>query len=130
MAVCETAYVLKHVEYKAGSNIPWSIRQMAAYQIFCCATKTSSNIFIQTSQNVQKQVLKLVQEGTMAMLPDHWKNVHEIHLSSLSNNWIDYIRILESKISDIVSLGEGMYIELLTDFGVGRCCAICEKRYP
>ncbi|KFY62104.1 hypothetical protein V496_04729 [Pseudogymnoascus sp. VKM F-4515 (FW-2607)] len=99
--ILETAYVLKHVEHKAGSNIPWSIRQMAVYQNFNCATKASSNILIQTSQNVQKQVFKLVQEGTMAVFPDHWKNVHEIHLSSLSNNWIDYIKFLESKISDI-----------------------------
>ena len=125
MAVLETAYVLKHVEHKAGSNIPWSIRQMAVYQNFHCVTKTSSNILIQTSQNVQKQVFKLVQEGTMAVFPDHWKNVHEIHLSSLTNNWIDYIKFVESKISDIVSLREGMYIELVTDFGVGRCSAIC-----
>jgi hypothetical protein len=130
MAVLETAYVLKHVEYKAGSNIPWSIRQMAVYQNFNCATKTSSNILIQTSQNVQKQVFKLVQEGTMAVFPDHWKNVHEIHLSALSNSWIDYIKLLESKISDIVSLSEGMHIELVTNFGVGRCDAICQKRYP
>ena len=130
MAVAEIAYVLKHVEYKAGSNIPWSIRQMAVYQNFNGATKTTSNILIQTSQNVQKQVFKLVQEGTMAVFPDHWKNVHEIHLSSLSNNWIDYVKFLESKISDIVSLSEGTYIELVTDFGVGRCGTICEKRYP
>jgi hypothetical protein len=108
--VLETAYLLKHVEHKAGSNIPWSIRQMAVYQNFNCTTKTSSNILLQTSQNVQKQVFELVQEGTMAVFPDHWKNVHEIHLSSLSNNWIDYIKFLESKISDIVSSSEIMYI--------------------
>lgn len=66
----------------------------------------------------------------MAVFPDHWKNVHEIHLSSLSNNWIDYIKLLESKMSDIVSLSEIMYIELVTDLGVGRCGAIRQKRYP
>jgi len=79
---------------------------------------------------VQKQVFKLVQEDVMAVFPDHWKNVHEIHLSSLSNNWIDYIKFLESKISDIVSLNEGMYIYRVTDFVIGRCGAICQKRYP
>lgn len=104
MAVFETAYVLKHIEYKAGSNISWSNRQMAVYQKFHCATKTSSHILTQTSQNVKKQVFRLVQEGTMADFPDHWKNVHEIHLSSLSSNWIDYIKFLELKISGIVSL--------------------------
>jgi hypothetical protein len=102
---------------------------MAVYQNFNCATKISSNVLIQTSQNVQRQIFKLVQEGTMAVFPDHWKNVHEIHLSSLSNNWIDYIKFLESKISDIVSLNSDMYIGLVTDFGVGRCGAICEKKY-
>ncbi|KAH6692145.1 hypothetical protein BKA61DRAFT_282709 [Leptodontidium sp. MPI-SDFR-AT-0119] len=99
--VLETAYTLKHVEHKAGSAIPFSIRQMGIYQNFNLATKTSSNILIQSSQNVQREVLRLVQEGTMATFPDHWKNVHEIHLSSLSNNWIDYIKFLESKMSDI-----------------------------
>jgi hypothetical protein len=129
MAVLETTYVLKHVEHKEGSNIPWSIRQMGVYQNFNCATKTSSNILIQTSLNVQKQVSELVQEGTMALFPDSWKNVHEIHLSSLSNNWIDYIKFLESKIFDIVSLIEGMYIDLLIDLDVGRCGTICQKRH-
>jgi hypothetical protein len=102
---------------------------MAVYQNFNYATKTSSNILVQTSQNVQKQVFELVQEGMMSKFPDHWKNVHEIHLGSLSNNWIDYIKFLELKISDIVSLSEIMYIELVTDLGVGRCGAICQKRY-
>lgn len=101
-AVFETAYVMKHVEHKAGSNIPWSIRQMTVYQKFHCATKTSSHILIQTSQNVRKEVFRLVQEGAMADFPNHWKNVHEIHLSSLSSNWLDYIKFLESMISDIV----------------------------
>lgn len=103
-AVLETAYTLKHVEHKAGSAIPFSIRQMGIYQNFNLATKTSSNILIQSSQNVQSEVLRLVQEGTMATFPDHWKNMHEIHLSSLSNNWIDYIKFLESKMSDIVRI--------------------------
>jgi len=98
---------------------------MAVYQNYNCATKTSSNILIQTSQNVQKQVFNLVLEDVMAVFPDHWKNVHEIHLSSLSNNWIYYIKLLESKISDIVSLSKVTYVERAADLVVGRCGAIC-----
>jgi hypothetical protein len=99
----KTGYMFKHVESKPGPQIAWSIRQMGVYQSYNTSTRTSSSLLIQTSAAVQKRVFELAQNGDISQLPNHWKNLHEIYLGTLSNNWSDYIKFLDEEISEIVS---------------------------
>jgi hypothetical protein len=99
----QTGYMFKHVESKPGPLIAWSIRQMGVYQTYNTSTKTSSSLLMQTSAAVQKRVFELAQNGGISQLPNHWKNLHEIYLGTLSNNWSDYIKLLNEEISEIVS---------------------------
>lgn len=95
--------MLKHVESKSGSSIPWSIRQMAVYQKYNTSTRTSSCLLVQTSVAVERRIFELAQNGEIAQLPDHWKNLHEIYLGTCSSGWSDYIKFLDEAISEIVS---------------------------
>ncbi|PMD43573.1 hypothetical protein L207DRAFT_300392 [Hyaloscypha variabilis F] len=97
----DTGYILKHVEGKPGSQIPWSIRQMGIYQSYSTSTKTSSSLLLQSSARVQKFIFDLAQDGGITQLSNHWTHLHEIYLGTMSSGWTDYIKLLDEKVSDI-----------------------------
>ena len=103
MAALDTGYILKHVEAKPGSQIPWSIRQMGIYQSYSTSTKTSSSLLLQSSARVQKFIFDLAQDGGITQVSNHWTHLHEIYLGTMSSGWTDYIKLLDEKVSDIVS---------------------------
>jgi hypothetical protein len=97
--------VLKYVEFhgRPGTIIPWSIRQLAVYQRYDTSTKLSSCVLIQTSDRVQRRFFELAEDGDIARFPSHWSSLHKIYLGTLSNNWAAYIKLLDTKIEEIVS---------------------------
>lgn len=105
VTVFETAYMLKYVEChgRLGTIIPWSIRQMGVCQRYNISTKLSSCVLIQTSDRVQNRIFELVEDGHIARFPYHWTFLHMIYLGTLSNKWTAYIKLLDSKIEEIVS---------------------------
>jgi hypothetical protein len=99
----QTTYILKHIEPKPGSLIPFSIRQTGIYQKYHTPTKQSSNILLQTPQTVQKQIFRLVQEASMAGFPEKWGSAHEVLMGGLGGGWREYVGFLEARIGEIVS---------------------------
>jgi hypothetical protein len=76
---------------------------MGVYQSYNTSTSTSSSLMIQTSARVQKFIFDLAQSGGITQLPNHWTHLHEIYLGTVSSGWTDYIKLLDEKVSDIVS---------------------------
>ncbi|CAG8956266.1 hypothetical protein HYFRA_00003646 [Hymenoscyphus fraxineus] len=97
----ETGYILKHVESKPGSEIPFSIRQMGVYQKFTVSTQKSSSLLIQPSLKVEKRIIELAKDRDIGKICAHWKNLHEIHLGTVSSNWTEYIRLIDAKVCEV-----------------------------
>jgi len=102
-SVYETSYLLKYVEHNGRIEDCWSIRQMAFYQHFNTRQNTSQSLLIQTSDQVQKRIFQLVQDGQIASFPNHWTFFHEVYLGTLSHNWGAYIEWIDTQLSKVVS---------------------------
>ncbi|CAG8973159.1 hypothetical protein HYALB_00008751 [Hymenoscyphus albidus] len=97
----ETGYILKHVESKPGSEIPFSIRQLGVYQKFTVSTQKSSSLLIQPSLKVEKRIIELAKDRDIGKICAHWKNFHEIHLGTVSSNWTEYIKLIDAKVCEV-----------------------------
>ncbi|KAE9377483.1 hypothetical protein N431DRAFT_527405 [Stipitochalara longipes BDJ] len=100
-SVYETSYLLKYVESNGRIEDCWSIRQMAFYQKFDTRHNLSQSLLIQTSDQVQRRIFQLVQDGHMADFPNHWTTFHEVFLGTLSHNWGAYIEWIDTQISKV-----------------------------
>lgn len=100
-AAYETAYLLKYVEHNGRIGDCWSIRQMAFYQHFDTRNNVSQSLLIQTSDQVQKRIFQLVQDGHMVDFPNHWTSFHEVYLGTLSHNWGEYIEWVDTQLSKV-----------------------------
>jgi hypothetical protein len=97
--------MLKHVEchHRPDNMIPWSIRQMGICQRYSIFTKISSCVLIRTSDLVRNRIFELVKDGNITRFPYHWTFLHMIYLGTLSSQWTEYIKLLDSNIEEIVS---------------------------
>jgi hypothetical protein len=104
LAVFETAYTLKHVEFnnRSGNN-RWSLRQMAVYQRFDTSSKMSESVLVQTSTQVQKRILELSKDGGLGELSNHWTILHEVYLGTLGQNWAIFLQSINLDVGSTVS---------------------------
>ena len=84
--------------------MPWSLRQTGVYQQFHKTTSRGRFILIQPSKDVQRRMQEeFVENENYSNFSDHWFALHLLCLSTLSGNWISYLKFLERHIAAIVS---------------------------
>ncbi len=87
---------------RSATIIPWSIRQTAIYQRHQTCSATSDCILIQAPDSIQRRFFELVEDGSMAHFINHWTSLHEVYFGSITQNWAAYIKLLDTKIDEIV----------------------------
>jgi hypothetical protein len=107
--ISEFCYLVRYPE-KHGRNLsnPWSMRQLAVFQTYNCRTKTSSWIFLQCPQPLQKLFLDAaMMNGNQSLLVSAGEPnaaLLEFILIRTSAKWRDYVNDFEAEITVLVRI--------------------------
>lgn len=106
LPVMEICCLLKYVELNDHNGTsPWSVRQMGLYQQFHITSRQGRCILIQPSLDLQRRMREEFDENeNYTDYIDYWFSFHLLCLSTVNGNWLSYIKFLEKKIADIVSI--------------------------
>ena len=96
-------YVEKHGDPDLNFN-PWSIRQAAVFQRVDIQSNQDFHIFVRLSNQMKEDLMQALQRnpGKEADFVCKWHNIHVLFVKTLNENWRQYTRYLDEKVSDIV----------------------------